>query len=1067
MLNVHLLGTMRASSDGREISLGGPKQETLLACLLVAQGSPVALDRLVVDLWGENLPRDPAHALQARISRLRAALPVDIDLLDRGYRIDPATVHIDSVRFEQLCRQADWLIAEGLLNQASECLNEGLELWRGPAFAGIDGSQELHGEAIRLEKLFEIALADRIDLDLSRGRHLDVIPKIHQLVAEDPLRERAWGQLMTATYLAGHPQEALDIFAQARETFSERLGVEPNGMLGQLHIMILEEKPAATLLRWPPVKPSEAETTPSEAISNFPVTVTSNQATTLARLVHTHGALLLTGAQGMGKTHLLRTVKTVIEKGAGSAPLLTASALSREIPLGVFAGVDGTDSDIHTSAASLIDFFVRRRSVTVILIDNVDQLDEISMFVVTQLIHISRVPAILTVRDLALAPPEIQALYDSGEITEATVEKLSDAEADELVVQMVRGSGLTPDTGPRFAVVADGNPLHLRELVTGSLRTGRLTQTEHGWSLQGLPAPTQRLSQLAGDQFDELDQAELEAVAKIAIAGEYPAEADEDLTELSRGSLLEFTEVGWLRLRRALDSEILRSRISVMRWQELTSEVVGTLRSDTASARPQAQQRACLLALGLPGPLDVAGTLALAEQALSAFDERLALRAAREVIDRDESNPDGSHMSRAHRIAGQAASILGEPQVATAHFAAARDLPVTAAERTALAIAHADYLGVRQLNAEAALDLINETRATVDSPVEVVELELAATRWATVAGLSADLPPQAHVPPEVATAGGLVTHALAAVISGPLSQAESAFIQLRRLPVDALNYVPGGTMLLELAEIMALSNTGDVLSTQRRLRERIDAQFRGAPERVGLSAYALGFSQLFSSDAEQAYQTATIAVQHLEWRDLAGLLPAARALLGAASCATGRIVESEAAFEAVPEIAESDPKVMMLHAWSAGKSAHAEGLVEEAALLLLDGAELMLTTRHTFFAGILAHCVTRLGVQVSEAAAIIEKASALAGGGLLALMVRHSRAVLVGDADRLRVVAREAEELGLMGTAADTWRLLGGFSDALGTTQADSEFAQEAVSRIRAEAPSLVLWSAAGKTPVL
>ena len=437
------------------------------------------------------------------------------------------------------------------------------------------------------------------------------------------------------------------------------------------------------------------------------------------------------------------------------------------------------------------------------------------------------------------------------------------------------------------------------------------------------------------------------------------------------------------------------------------------------------------------------------------------------VIDRDESNPDGSHMSRAHRIAGQAASILGEPQVATAHFAAARDLPVTAAERTALAIAHADYLGVRQLNAEAALDLIDETRATVDSPVEVVELELAATRWATVAGLVRIFRPRlTFLPRSLLLVVWSHTHWL------PSSADRSVKRRVRSSSFDACQWtpstdVPGGTMLLELAEIMALSNTGDVLSTQRRLRERIDAQFRGAPERVGLSAYALGFSQLFSSDAEQAYQTATIAVQHLEWRDLAGLLPAARALLGAASCATGRIVESEAAFEAVPEIAESDPKVMMLHAWSAGKSAHAEGLVEEAALLLLDGAELMLTTRHTFFAGILAHCVTRLGVQVSEAAAIIEKASALAGGGLLALMVRHSRAVLVGDADRLRVVAREAEELGLMGTAADTWRLLGGFSDALGTTQADSEFAQEAVSRIRAEAPSLVLWSAAGKTPVL
>ena len=66
------------------------------------------------------------------------------------------------------------------------------------------------GEVSRLEEMRFAALEDRIEADLERGRHAEVISELERLVAEEPLRERPRAQLMLALYRSGRQAEALE-----------------------------------------------------------------------------------------------------------------------------------------------------------------------------------------------------------------------------------------------------------------------------------------------------------------------------------------------------------------------------------------------------------------------------------------------------------------------------------------------------------------------------------------------------------------------------------------------------------------------------------------------------------------------------------------------------------------------------------------------------------------------------------------------------------------------------------------------------------------------------------------
>ncbi|MGB3375820.1 MAG: BTAD domain-containing putative transcriptional regulator [Microbacterium sp.] len=1041
MLDVSVLGAVKASTNGLEHPLGSAKQRGLLARLIVSRGRSLSVERLIDELWEESPPRDPGHALQAHISRLRSAVPVEIALSDGGYRIDPATVQTDAAHFEHLVQQGSAALADGDLTQAAKFIGDGLDLWNGTAFSGLHGLTGLRAESVRLEKLWSAALADRIDLDLALGRSGAVISELYALVEENPLAERHWSQLISALYCDGRVQEALDAFARARAIFADQLGVEPCSELSRLHLGILQDQHPESLLRLSSATVAElgadAEI-PDAAVRSL----TSNQPDLLAGLLRSRRTALLTGPSGIGKTHLLRAIRGRFEAQRSTVSLLVATPLSNAVPLGIFAG---TLPERLTTPAALVDHFTRNRSTTVLLVDNVEQLDDSSLFVISQLIRNSRLPMILTANDLADAPDEIRALYDSGELTEITVEALSTADADELVLHTIGGS-LTPAARPRIFDLAQGNPLHLREILTASVDEGRLVRTDHGWELRDDPASTKRLSQLVGERFDSLDDAGIEAAAKIAIAGEYPTFAltREEQRMLVRAGVVKYSVPGWLRLSHSLDREFLCDRCSEALWQDLTREVMTVLLSDQVSAVPAASRHGHILALDLGERVQIEPTLELAEYALGAFDERLARKAAAAVIAIEPDNV------AAHRVAGLAASALGDLDDATEHFTTAARTATTPAEQTAVALAHAQHVGLRHHDAVAALAIIEHALSVIDDPHEIPHLRRDAMRWAVIAGQTSEIPEAPGEAADAAAVRGLITAANAAVVTGPIETASIALQRLKRVPAELIALVPGGASLIELISIMALSNTGDITATRRRFEAALADADSNAPEAIGAWEYGLALIDLLCGDVQHAHERSASAAAHLEWRDTSGLFPAALALAGATALAAGHADQADAYFGAVPTAADIDPKVVMMRAWADAWREKSAERRDAAARLLTRSARWLLTAQHTYFAGLLAHCAVRATTDaeiLAETIAVLDEAVSIGGGGLLEFMVRHAVATASGDLIGLDALALEAATLGMAATAADTRSMLAGADHAGAADQNLALWSAEATPR--------------------
>jgi DNA-binding SARP family transcriptional activator len=204
-------------------------------------GSVVSADTLVELLWGEDPPRTAAKALQTHISSLRRTLG-DGFVLTQGAGWTLAESEVDTSRYKAAARLGRDAAAAGEIRQALARFEEALALWRGiPELP--DGRRGM-SEKTRWAEGHAALVEDRADALLATGRAAEIIGELEAAVADAPLRERRWGQLMLALYRAGRQGEALGAYQRARTLLADELGVDPGPDLRRLEAAIVAQDTA-------------------------------------------------------------------------------------------------------------------------------------------------------------------------------------------------------------------------------------------------------------------------------------------------------------------------------------------------------------------------------------------------------------------------------------------------------------------------------------------------------------------------------------------------------------------------------------------------------------------------------------------------------------------------------------------------------------------------------------------------------------------------------------------------------------------------------------------------------
>jgi predicted ATPase/DNA-binding SARP family transcriptional activator len=305
-LEIRLLGPFEVVAGGTRAEVGGSKRQALLAMLALRQGRVVDVDALVEGLWEEDLPAAPRNALHHHVARLRAALGESAILgAADGYALGEARV--DAVRFEELLAESRAGLRDGEIRAASDAVAAALALWRGPALQGLTGTAWFSAEARRLQTQHVDALEEQFEVALALGEHRELTPALRSALADNPFRERLWGQLMLALYRSGRQADALDTFQEARRVLGDELGLEPGPELSRLQEAILAHDPAVAAV------PADRRRR-----GNVPALSTSfvgreDELRQVAGLLGEHRLVTLTGPPGVGKSRLALEAARALE----------------------------------------------------------------------------------------------------------------------------------------------------------------------------------------------------------------------------------------------------------------------------------------------------------------------------------------------------------------------------------------------------------------------------------------------------------------------------------------------------------------------------------------------------------------------------------------------------------------------------------------------------------------------------------------------------------------------------------------------------------------------------------
>lgn len=323
--------------------------------------------------------------------------------------------------------------------------------------------------------------------------------------------------------------------------------------------------------------------------------------------------LVVLGAAGVGKSRIAREALSSAAVDGREIRWASATSSARELPLGAFASWAAAGTDDLQLVRSVIDALTSAPagSSVIVAVDDVHLLDDLSAFVVHQIVQRRAAKVVLTVRDGEPVPGGLRELWNAGEFKRLDLQPLSQDETTALLSTTLDGP-VDPEAARRLWALTRGNALYLRNIVDQEVSDGRLTLRDGRWRWTGDPVVPPSLVELiesrigtlptaVGDVIDALAVGEPIKLTSLSRICDPPAIEDADIRGLIT---LDQSDPGIdVRVAHPLYGEVRRRRTAPTRLRRLRGLIAAELAAGDDDMRTVVRRAALMVGSDLePDP---------------------------------------------------------------------------------------------------------------------------------------------------------------------------------------------------------------------------------------------------------------------------------------------------------------------------------------------------------------------------------------------------------------------------------------------------------------------------------
>ena len=735
--------------------------------------------------------------------------------------------------------------------------------------------------------------------------------------------------------------------------------------------------------------------------------------------------IVVCGAAGVGKSRIAREALSAAASRGCEVRWTVGTSSARAIPLGAFtawaqSGVTDTVQLLRGVIESLTA--APAGSTVVVGVDDVHLLDDLSTFVVQQIVQRGAAKVMLTVRDGEPIPAAIQEIWKGGQFDRLDLQPLSLDETTALLSATLDGS-VDPDAAQRLWKLTRGNVLYLRNIVEQEVADGRLVQQHGYWRWIGDPIMPPGLVELIESRIGALPTPVSDVIDVLAVGEPIELAA---LTRITDAAAVEEADTRGLitlepagggvevRVAHPLYGQVRRRRAPHTRLRRLRGLVAAELAASDDRDDIRVVVRRATLSLDSDLTPDADLLVRAAHGAVWLADLPLADRLAEAAI-RAGAGPEPNFV-RAHAL-----SWLGRGEEAEAVLAEIRTSQLTDDDHARFAFLRASNMLWALGDPARAKELIDDASRTTPPQARSYIDAFLTVYWFAMDQPDAAMQASKNLAlddlPEVV--GAEIAWVLAAISADAGRTTEAVAVADAGYTVATRSFdAPHMRFNIADAHVSALLLSGqvtDALDVAERVRQQA-ADLPGAAQLLGAAVAgraALGAGHLDTACLllEQAAEGLSASGHAMGW-GYRYHVPRTTAL-----AIRGSTGEAAAALAALDKVRRPfrllDYERSLARAWVAA----GQGAVSEAITVLLSAAE-RAAAKGQFAAEVLClQTATQFGDR--SGAPRLRELESIVEGPRVGLAARFAEALRDGDAAELAAVSEEFERMGDLVAAVD------------------------------------------------